>query len=73
MNNLTSPTTVLSGLVLAALHLEAAHGVDGLRGEAEVVHDGDLGVEHAEDLARLVADDRPMLPVPQDRHGHATV
>ena len=33
------------GAVLAALHLEAAHGVDRLRGEAEVAHHRDLGVD----------------------------
>ena len=43
------------GAVLAALHLEAAHGVHRLRGEAEVAHHRDLGVDdrldHREPLA----------------------
>ena len=45
-----------------ALDLEAAHGVDGLRGQAEVAHDRDLGVEdgldHREALAATLELDR---------------
>ena len=42
---LASATSSSAALVLAALHLEATHGVDGLRGEPEVSHHGDLGVD----------------------------
>ena len=43
------------GAVLAALHLEAAHGVDGLRGEAEVAHHRDLGVDERLDHRQPLA------------------
>ena len=33
----------------------------------------ELGVDHANDLARLVVDDRPDLPVPQHGRGDAPV
>ena len=41
--------------VLAALDLEAAHGVHRLRGEAEVAHHGDLGVDEGLDHRQALA------------------
>ncbi len=43
------------GLLLAALHLEAAHGVHRLRGEAEVAHHRDLGVDERLDHRQALA------------------
>ena len=44
-----------SGLGLLALHLEPAQGVDGLRGETDVAHDGHLGVDDGLDHVDALA------------------
>ena len=43
------------GVDLAALDLEPAHGVHGLRGQADVAHDRDLGVEDGLDHGQALA------------------
>jgi len=43
------------GLVRLGLDLEAAHGLDGLGGQAEVAHDRDLGVEDGLDHGQALA------------------
>ena len=52
--------------VLLALHLEAAHGVHRLRGEAEVAHHRDLGVDerldHRQPLAAAFELHAPAAP-----------